>query len=93
VDADWGIGRQDEFFSRSITLPFSLYWVLSYLGLLDILTSSSRGLEIVRVPNHLTLQGKESLSSLLRSRLKLWVSGVEHMSSCRRHNTRSGATA
>jgi hypothetical protein len=50
-------------FSIGISLPFSLQWVLSSLGPLNILISSSRGLEIVGALNHLTLWGREYLSS------------------------------
>jgi hypothetical protein len=49
--------------STSKTPPFSLQRVLSKLGPLDIPISSIRDLEIVGVLNHLTLQGRESLSS------------------------------
>jgi hypothetical protein len=49
--------------STSIALPFSLHWAFSSSGPLNILTSSSRGLEIVGVLNDLTLQGRELLSS------------------------------
>jgi hypothetical protein len=51
------------FLSTSIALPFSLEWVLSSLGSLNILISSSRGLEIVGTLNHLMLRSRESLSS------------------------------
>jgi hypothetical protein len=50
------------FLSVGIRLPFSLQWVLSSLGSLNILISSSRGLDIVGVLNNLTLQDRESLS-------------------------------
>jgi hypothetical protein len=50
-------------FSTSIALPFSRRWGLSSLSPLNILTSSSRSLEIVEVLNHLALQGREPLSS------------------------------
>jgi hypothetical protein len=50
-------------FTTSIALPFSRRWVLRSLGPLNILISSSRSLEIVGVPNHLALQGREFLSS------------------------------
>jgi hypothetical protein len=50
-------------FSTSIALSFSRCWVLSSLGPLKILISSSRGLEIVGSLNHLALRGRKSLSS------------------------------
>jgi hypothetical protein len=50
-------------FSTSIALPFSRRWVLSNLGPLNILISSSRSLEIVGALNHLALYGRESMSS------------------------------
>jgi hypothetical protein len=40
--------------------------VLGSLGSLNILIPSNRGLEVARVLNHLTLWGRESLSSHLR---------------------------
>jgi hypothetical protein len=46
-----------------IALPFRLHWVLSSLGPLNILISSSRSLEIVGALNDLVLQSRESLSS------------------------------
>jgi hypothetical protein len=51
------------FLYTSIALSFSLHWVLSNLGTLNILTSSSKGLETVGALNHLTLWGRESLSN------------------------------
>jgi hypothetical protein len=56
------IGKM-TFLSTSIALPFRMHWVLSSLGPLNILTSSSRNLEIVGVLNDLTLWSRESLSS------------------------------
>jgi hypothetical protein len=41
--------------STCIAVPFRLRWVLSSLGPLNILSSSSRSLEIVGALNHLTL--------------------------------------
>jgi hypothetical protein len=46
-----------------ISLLFRLHQVLSSLGPLNILIPSSRSLEIVGVLNHLTMWGRESLSS------------------------------
>jgi hypothetical protein len=51
------------FLARDIALLFKLHWVLSSLDPLDILISSNRGLEIIRVLNHLSLWGREFLSS------------------------------
>jgi hypothetical protein len=56
------IGKM-TFLSTSIALPFSLHWVLSILGPLNILISSSRVLEIFGSLNHLMLRSRESLSS------------------------------
>jgi hypothetical protein len=50
-------------FTTSIALLFSRCWVLSSLGPLNILITSSRGLEIVGVLNHLALRSRESLSN------------------------------
>jgi hypothetical protein len=41
----------------------SLRWVLGSLGPMNILTPSSRGLEIVRALHNSMLRGRESLSS------------------------------
>jgi hypothetical protein len=49
--------------STSETPPFSLQRVWSSLSPLNILISSSRGLEIIGALNHLMLRGSESLSS------------------------------
>jgi hypothetical protein len=51
------------FLTTTIALPFSQRWVLSSLGPMSILISSSRGLEIVGAFNHLMLWGRKSLSS------------------------------
>jgi hypothetical protein len=75
--------------STSIALSFSLHW---FLRSQNILTSTSKSLEIVWALNHLMLQGRESLSSRLWSRLILQLDRTEHRSSCRYSNTRSGAT-
>jgi hypothetical protein len=45
------------FLTICIALPFSLQWILSSLGPLNILISSSRDLKIVGELNHLTLWG------------------------------------
>jgi hypothetical protein len=52
----WGIGWQNDLSHRR-------QLVLSSLGPLNILISSSRDLEIVGVLNHLTLWGRKSLSN------------------------------
>jgi hypothetical protein len=51
------------FLSTIIALLFSMRWVLSSLGPLSTLISSSMGQEIVGVLNHVTLEGRKSLSS------------------------------
>jgi hypothetical protein len=51
------------FLSIGIALSFSLQWVLSSLGPLNILISSSRGLEIVGGAESLDAAGREFLSS------------------------------
>jgi hypothetical protein len=56
------IGIVASFFT-SIAPLFSQRWVLSCLGPLNILISSSRGLEIVGALNHLVLHSRKSLSS------------------------------
>jgi hypothetical protein len=53
---------------------------LGSLGPLNTLIPSSRSLEIIGMLNHLALQGRKSLSSCLRSWLKLRLSGMEHRS-------------
>jgi hypothetical protein len=68
-------------FTTVIPPTVSLLWVLGSLGSLNNLIPSSRSLEVVGALNHLTLQGRESLSSYLRPWLKLWLSKMEHRSS------------
>jgi hypothetical protein len=68
-------------FTTVVAPTISLLWVLGSLGPLNTLIPSSRSLEIVGALNHLTLRGRESLSSCLRSWLKLWLSWMEHKSS------------
>jgi hypothetical protein len=67
-------------FTIVITPMVSLLWVLGSLGSLNTLIPSSRSLEVVRVLNHLTLRGRESLSSCLRPLLKLRLNMSEHRS-------------
>jgi hypothetical protein len=52
-------------FTTAIAPTVSLLRVLGSLGPLNTLIPSSRGLEVVGVLNHLTLRGRESLSSYL----------------------------
>jgi hypothetical protein len=79
-------------FTIVIAPKLSLLWVLGSLGSLNTLIPSSRSLEVVGVLNHLTLRGRESLSSCLRPWLKLRLSRTEHMSSGGCSNTGPGAT-
>jgi hypothetical protein len=67
-------------FTTVIALTASLLRVLGSLGSLNPLIPSNRSLEVVGVLNHLTLWGKESLSSCLQPWLKLWLSRMEHSS-------------
>jgi hypothetical protein len=62
-------------FSTIIAPTINLLWVLGSLGSQNTLIPSSRSLKVVGALNHLTLQGRESLSSCLR------LSRAEHMSS------------
>jgi hypothetical protein len=68
-------------FTTVIAPTISLLWVLASLGSLNTLIPSSRSLEVVRALNHLTLWGRESLSSYLRPWLKLQLNQMEHRSS------------
>jgi hypothetical protein len=68
-------------FTIVIAPTISLLRVLGSLGSLNTLIPSSRSLEVVGALNHLTLRGRESLSSCLRLWLKLWLSRMEHRSS------------
>jgi hypothetical protein len=52
-------------FTIVIAPTVSLLWVLGSLASLNTLIPSSRSLEVVGVLNHLTLRGRESLSSCL----------------------------
>jgi hypothetical protein len=54
-------------FTTAIAPTVSLLQVLGSLGSLNTLIPSSRRLEVVGAPNHLMLQGRESLSSCLRT--------------------------
>jgi hypothetical protein len=80
-------------FTTVVSPTISMLRVLSSLGPLNTMISSSGSVEIVGALNHLMLWGRESLSSYLRSWLKLRLSKMEHRSSSRRSNTGPGATA
>jgi hypothetical protein len=53
-------------FTTAIASTVSLLRVLGSLGTLNTLIPSNRSLKVVGALNHLTLQGRESLSSCLR---------------------------
>jgi hypothetical protein len=80
-------------FSTIIAPTICLLRVFGSLGPLNTLIPSSRSLEIVGVLSHLTLRGRESLSSCLRPWLKLRLSRMEHGSGKRRSNMGPRATA
>jgi hypothetical protein len=67
-------------FTTVVAPMISLQWVLGSLGPLITLIPSSRSLEIIGALNHLTLRGRESLSSYIRPWLKLWLSRIEYRS-------------
>jgi hypothetical protein len=79
-------------FTTVITPTISLWQVLGSLGSLNTLTRNNRSLEVVGALNHLTLWGRESLSSGLRPWQKLRLSRMEHRSSYGRSNLGLGAT-
>jgi hypothetical protein len=68
-------------FATVVAPTISLLWVLGSLGPLNTLIPSRRSLEIIGALNHLTLRGREYLSSCLRPWLKLRLSRTEHRSS------------
>jgi hypothetical protein len=68
-------------FTIVIAPTVSLLRVLGSLGSLNTLIHSNRSLEVVGALNHLTLWGRESLSSGLRPWQKLRLSRMEHRSS------------
>jgi hypothetical protein len=68
-------------FTTVVAPTISWLWVLGSLRSLNTLIPSRRSLEIVGALNHLTLWGRESLSSYLRLQWKLRLSKIEHMSS------------
>jgi hypothetical protein len=60
---DWGTGWHSDLFPHNIALSFGRRWVLSSMGSLNILISSSRSLEMVGALNDLMSWSRESLSS------------------------------
>jgi hypothetical protein len=68
-------------FTTAIAPTVILLRVLGSLGSLNTLILSNRSLEVVGALNHLTLWGRESLSSGLRPWQKLRLSRTEHRSS------------
>jgi hypothetical protein len=68
------------FLSIGVAPLISMRWVLGSLHPLSTLISSSRGLEVVGVLDHLPLRGRKSLSSWLRSLLKLQLNRAAHRS-------------
>jgi hypothetical protein len=68
-------------FTTAIAPTVILLQVLGSLGPLNTLIPSSRSLEVIGALNHLTLWGRESLSSYLRPWQKLRLSRTEHRSS------------
>jgi hypothetical protein len=67
-------------FTTVLAPTISLQRVLGSLGPLNTLIPSRGSLEIVGVLNHLTLWGRESLSSYQRAWLKLWLNRMEYRS-------------
>jgi hypothetical protein len=68
-------------FTTAIAPTVNMLRVLGSLGSLNTLIPSSMSLEVVGALNHLTLWGRESLSSCLRPWQKLRLSRTEHRSS------------
>jgi hypothetical protein len=68
-------------FTIVIAPTISLLRVLGSLGSLNTLIPGTRSVEVVGALNHLTLRGRESLSSCLRPWLKLQLSRMEPRSS------------
>jgi hypothetical protein len=64
-----------------VSPTINMWWVLGILDPLNTLILNSRSLEIVSVLDHLTLWGRESLSSCMQPWLKLRLSRTEHRSS------------
>jgi hypothetical protein len=68
-------------FTTVIAPTVNLLQILGSLDFLNTLIPSSRSLEVIGALNHLTLWGRESLSSCLWPWLKLRLSRMKHMSS------------
>jgi hypothetical protein len=68
-------------FTTIVAPTISLLRVLGSLGSLNTLIPNRWSLKIVGALNHLTLRGRESLSSWLRPWLILWLSRMKHRSS------------
>jgi hypothetical protein len=68
-------------FTTVMAPTISLLRVLGSLDSLNTLIPSSRSLEVVGALNHLTLWGREALSSCLQPWLKLRLSRMKHRSS------------
>jgi hypothetical protein len=66
--------------STVVAPAISLQRILGSLGPLNTLIPSSRSLQIIGALSHLTLWGRESLSSYLRPWLKLQLSRTKHRS-------------
>jgi hypothetical protein len=66
--------------STVVAPSICLQWALGSVGPLYAMIPSGRSLGIVGALNHLTLRDGKSLSSCLRSWLKLWLSRTEHRS-------------
>jgi hypothetical protein len=84
IDTSAQIGASNgvmSLFTTAIAPTVSLLWVLGSLGSLNTLIPSNKILEVVGALNHLTLWGRESLSSCLRPWQKLRLSRTEHVSS------------
>jgi hypothetical protein len=78
IGASIGVMSQ---FTTVIAPMISLLRVMGSLGPLNTLILSNRSLEVVGALNHLTLRGREFLSSCLRPWKKLQLSRTEHRSS------------
>jgi hypothetical protein len=65
-------------FTTVIAPTIRLLRVLGSLGSPNTMIPNSRSMEVVRALNHLTLRGREYLSSCLRPWLKLRLSRLKH---------------
>jgi hypothetical protein len=84
IDMSVWIGGSIGVMSRFTTViapTIILLRVLVRLGSLNTLIPSSRSPEVIGALNHLTLRGRESLSSCLWPWQILWMSRMEHRSS------------